>query len=75
MRLFEHELTAREEEILACIVPGQTNKEIAALLHISAWTVQDHVRSIRRKLNVNSRTAAACMYIQRRSQREVGGNP
>jgi DNA-binding CsgD family transcriptional regulator len=39
-------LSPREVEVLALIVDGAANREIAAALSIVAGTVQDHVRSI-----------------------------
>lgn len=53
------ELTAREGEILHLITAGKSDKEIAASLSISLYTVKAHVRSILAKLHVNSRREAA----------------
>ena len=75
MRLFENELTEREEEVLMFIADGKTNKQIAAALDISVWTAQDHVRSIRQKLHVPTRTAAAQVYLQRRYQTNLEISP
>lgn len=52
------ELTWREREILALIAEGRADKEIAARLVISVYTVKAHVRSILAKLHVDSRRAA-----------------
>jgi DNA-binding CsgD family transcriptional regulator len=51
-------LTTREIEILRCVARGLTDKQIAVYLTISAHTVNAHLRSIYRKLDVNTRTAA-----------------
>jgi ATP/maltotriose-dependent transcriptional regulator MalT len=51
-------LTAREIEILRLVAAGLTDKQIAGQLFISAHTVNAHLRSIYRKLDVNTRTAA-----------------
>ncbi len=56
-------LTPREREVLALIVQGQTNKEIAAVLKITAGTAKSHVERIIRKLNVTDRTQAAVRAI------------
>ncbi|MEO8612874.1 MAG: LuxR family transcriptional regulator [Chloroflexota bacterium] len=53
-----HALTAREIEILRFVAAGLTDKQIAAHLTISAHTVNAHLRTIYRKLDVNTRTAA-----------------
>jgi DNA-binding NarL/FixJ family response regulator len=58
-------LTPREQEILAHLSKGNLLKEIAALLGISSWTVQGHVKSIFEKLNVHNRTEAVVKYLQR----------
>ena len=51
-------LTDREVEVLALIVEGQTNAEMAGTLDISATTVKTHVRHIYEKLHVSSRAEA-----------------
>ncbi len=53
-----HPLSAREREVLLLVAQGQTNREIAASLQLSAHTVEFHTRSIYRKLAVRSRTEA-----------------
>ncbi len=52
-------LSPREWEIAAQLRHGLTDKEIAAGLGISIWTVRKHLRSIYAKLRVRSRTEAA----------------
>ena len=52
-------LTHREIEVLKITALGVSNKEIADRLSISPQTVMTHLRSIFRKLDVTSRTAAA----------------
>ena len=47
-------LTPREKELLQLIAEGQTNKEIAALLNLSSFTVETHRASILQKLNLHS---------------------
>lgn len=47
-------LSEREKEIVACIVRGMTNKEVAAQLFISINTVLTHRKNISRKLNIHS---------------------
>lgn len=47
-------LSAREKEIVTCVVKGMTNKEIADTLFLSAHTVITHRRNIARKLQIHS---------------------
>ena len=58
-------LTAREVEVLALLVRGWSNKEIAAKLFISETTVKGHLRSVFAKLNVLSRTEATTTALRR----------
>jgi DNA-binding NarL/FixJ family response regulator len=51
-------LSAREIEVLEHIAQGNSNKAVAAVLHISDQTVKNHVTAIMRKLAVNDRTQA-----------------
>ncbi len=46
-------LTPREKDVLALIAEGKSNKEIAAVLNISAKTVDVHRSNIMRKLDVH----------------------
>jgi DNA-binding CsgD family transcriptional regulator len=50
-------LTARELEIIAHVAAGRVNKQIAAALNISTWTVAAHLRRIFTKLGVETRAA------------------
>jgi two-component system response regulator NreC len=52
----ENELTNREKEILQQLANGLSNDEIAAMLVISAKTVERHRENIMRKLNLHSRS-------------------
>ena len=49
-------LTPREREVLKLIAEGKSSKEIAALLFISVFTVNNHRASIMEKLNLNKAT-------------------
>jgi DNA-binding CsgD family transcriptional regulator len=51
-------LTSREVQVLALLVRGHTNTELARRLHVAAKTVEHHVSSILEKLEVHSRTEA-----------------
>ena len=52
-------VTRREQEVLALVDHGLSNKEIAARLNISPTTVKNHVHRILEKLQVRRRGAAA----------------
>ena len=54
-------LSVREKEILTCVVKGQTNKEIAQTLFLSAHTAITHRRNIAKKLGIHS-TAGLTIY-------------
>jgi DNA-binding NarL/FixJ family response regulator len=54
-------LTPRENEVLTYLSKGFTIKEIAGLMGIKWFTVNDHIKSIYKKLNVSSRAEAAVL--------------
>lgn len=58
-------LTQRQREVLALIVKGKTNKEIARALNMSETTVRTHTTAIFRALNVSNRTQAGHVAAKR----------
>ncbi len=54
-------LTPRESEVLTYLSKGFMIKEIASLMGIKWFTVNDHIKSIYKKLNVSSRAEAAVL--------------
>ena len=58
------DLTRREQEVLALLVKGMSNPEIAERLVISRATVKVHISSILSKLGVASRGEAISLAIQ-----------
>ncbi|ACM12628.1 response regulator transcription factor [Bacillus cereus group sp. TH43LC] len=57
-------LTKREQEVLREIAKGRSNKEIAAVLHITEQTVKTHVSNVLAKLEVDDRTQAALYAVK-----------
>lgn len=58
-------LTARELEVLQCIVGGKSNRDIGIELSITEATVKTHINNILSKLGVSDRTQATTSAIQR----------
>jgi two-component system NarL family response regulator len=54
----------REQEVLACLVRGLSDRDIAQELFISVRTVQTHLAHIYAKLDVHSRTEAAVIAVR-----------
>ncbi len=57
-------LTKRESDVLALLVKGHSNKEMAEAMFISEKTVKNHLTSIFRKLGVKDRTQAAVYALK-----------
>jgi two-component system, NarL family, response regulator NreC len=58
-------LTTREREILQLLAEGKSNKEVAALLSLSLYTVETHRGNILQKLNLHG-TAELILYAIRK---------
>ena len=58
-------LSAREKEILKCLVEGMSYKMIADTCFISADTVNGHIKNIYKKLQVHSKGEAVAKAIRR----------
>ena len=56
-------LSTRERDVLALVARGLGNREIAAQLAISEFTVKRHVHNILDKLGRHSRADAAALYV------------
>src|SRR5919206_643856 len=61
-----HDLSPREREVLALMVQGLNNPDIAERLVVGRSTVKFHVSSILGKLGVQSRTEAVALAVQHR---------
>jgi NarL family two-component system response regulator LiaR len=62
----DYGLTDREQQVLALMVEGLSNAEIAERLVITISTVKFHVRGILGKLGVNSRSEAIALAWQQK---------
>ncbi|GAB2671241.1 response regulator transcription factor [Flavihumibacter cheonanensis] len=62
----DYHLTAREKDVLSCLVNGLSYKMIAAELNISYETVRSHVKKIYEKLHVASLTEMVAKAINQR---------
>jgi DNA-binding NarL/FixJ family response regulator len=58
-------LTTRERETLHLLAEGKSNKDIAALLKLSLFTVETHRRNLQEKLNLHS-LAELILYAVRK---------
>ena len=63
-----HSLTPREEQILALVSNGKSNKEVAREIGLQEKTIKHHMTSILQKLQVRNRTEAALLLREARSQ-------
>ncbi len=61
----EEELTPREEEIVKLVAEANTTKEIAAILHLSEKTVENHRANAMRKLGMRDRVELVRYAIRR----------
>jgi DNA-binding NarL/FixJ family response regulator len=68
-RLFEFttrgQLTARELDVLRLVAQGRGNRDIAAELGITEFTVKAHVQSVLSKLDASDRTHAVTIAVKR----------
>lgn len=62
--LSEYGITEKEQEIIARIADGLSNKEIAELLYLSEGTIRNNISSILEKLDLRDRTQIAIFYYK-----------
>ena len=59
-----YDLTEREREVLALMIEGWNNTQIAGKLTVSPSTIKSHVSNILSKLGVTSRTEAVTLALR-----------
>jgi two-component system response regulator NreC len=59
-------LTPREKEVLQLLAEGKSNKEVAAILDLSLYTVESHRTNMMQKLNLHN-TAEIVLYAVRKN--------
>lgn len=52
------ELTLRQQQLVALVAKGLTNKEIASCLNLSEYTVRNHIHRILKQVDAGSRSEA-----------------
>jgi DNA-binding CsgD family transcriptional regulator len=62
-------LTAAEVRVALLVADGLSNKDIAAALHLSRYTVESHLRSAFAKLGISSRAHLAARIATVRAAR------
>jgi DNA-binding NarL/FixJ family response regulator len=65
-------LTEREREVLQLLAEGKSNKEAAAVLYLSPYTVETHRMNLMQKLNLHN-TAEIVLYAVRKGIISVDG--
>ena len=65
MTLAARGLSPREQDVAGMVLQGAATQAIAAALHLSPHTVQDHLKSIFAKLGVNSRREMVSTLVLR----------
>jgi DNA-binding NarL/FixJ family response regulator len=57
-------LTDREIEVLRLVARGHSNRQMAALLHVSERTIHHHIEHIYDKIDVSTRAGATLFAMQ-----------
>ena len=68
----DHGLSDREQQVLALIAEGLTNREIADRVYVSINSVKTYIRSAYRKIGVSSRSQAVAWGLRHDIGRSLG---
>lgn len=72
-RMMRSDLTPRELQTLELLAKGSTNKQIAAALSLSDYTIRHYVNNIMEKLKVSDRTEAVAIAFKSGLLSHLGG--
>jgi DNA-binding NarL/FixJ family response regulator len=72
-RMMRSDLTPRELQTLELLAKGWTNKQIAAALSLSDYTIRHYVNNIMEKLKVSDRTEAVAIAFKSGLLSHLGG--
>jgi DNA-binding CsgD family transcriptional regulator len=69
------ELTAREHRVVALLLSGASNRQLAEALCVSDNTVETHLRHIYEKLGVRGRQQVLARYFRETARAALRGEP